>query len=115
MHLPANLLVKNDVCVNVTGRTPVAFDLYKADGTFEGTYTTGSDGTVAVNDLPAGEHTLELKLLGNRENCFGSVHNADPTHIRIRPSSYRFEGNAWTESYRLKPLGILSAPNLEEI
>lgn len=23
MHLPANLLVKNDVCVNVTGRTPV--------------------------------------------------------------------------------------------
>lgn len=40
----------------MTGRTPVAFDLYKADGTFEGTYTTGSDGTVAVNDLPAGEH-----------------------------------------------------------
>ena len=65
--------------------------------------------------LPAGDHTLELTLLGNRENCFGSVHNADPTHIRIRPSSYRFEGNAWTESYRLKPLGILSAPNLEEI
>ena len=40
----------------MTGRTLVAFDLYKADGTFEGTYTTGSDGTVAVNDLPAGEH-----------------------------------------------------------
>lgn len=40
----------------MTGRTPVAFDLYKADGTFEGTYTTGSDDTVTVNDLPAGEH-----------------------------------------------------------
>ena len=65
--------------------------------------------------LPAGEHMLELKLLGNRENCFGSVHNADPTHIRIRPTSYRFRGDSWTESYRLKPLGILSAPVLEEI
>lgn len=66
-------------------------------------------------DLPAGDHTLELTLLGNRENCFGALHNADPTHIRIRPSSYRFEGDSWTESYRLKPLGILSAPHLEEI
>ena len=65
--------------------------------------------------LPAGEHTLELKLLGNRENCFGPLHIADLTHIRIRPSSYRFQGDSWTESYRLKPLGILSAPILEEI
>lgn len=69
----------------------------------------------AVLNLPAGEHTLELKLLGNRENCFGPLHNADPTMIRVRPNTYRTEGDSWTESYRLKPLGILSAPSLDEI
>ena len=66
-------------------------------------------------DLPAGEHMLELKLLGNRENCFGPLHNADATMIRVRPNTFRTVGNNWTESYRLKPLGILSAPSLEEI
>ncbi len=69
----------------------------------------------AVLELPAGDHTLELTLLGNRENCFGPLHNADPTMIRVRPSTYRTVGDSWTESYRLKKLGILSAPILEEI
>ena len=66
-------------------------------------------------DLCAGTHELELKLLGYRENCFGPIHNADPAAIYVRPGYWRTEGNAWTYSYRLKPLGILSAPRIEEL
>ena len=65
--------------------------------------------------LPAGTHTLELKLLGNRQNCFGPVHDADPTRIYIGPSAWRSTGNSWTDSYRLRPLGILTAPRIEEL
>ena len=69
----------------------------------------------ATMDLPAGTHQLELKLLGFRQNCFGPVHDADPMHIHIAPGAWRTTGSNWTESYRLKPLGILSAPLVEEI
>ena len=64
--------------------------------------------------LEAGEHTLALTLLGNRHNCFGALHLADPKYRWLGPNSWRTTGNLWTESYRLKPLGILSAPIIEE-
>ena len=66
-------------------------------------------------ELPAGDHELQLRLLGTRQNCFGTIHNANPAQIYVRPSDWRTEDNNWTESYRLKPLGILSAPLIEEI
>ena len=66
-------------------------------------------GTVA-----AGNHILRLQLLGNRHNCFGAVHLADPKYRWLGPDSWRTSGSLWTESYRLKPLGILSAPIIEE-
>ena len=64
--------------------------------------------------LPAGKHTLQLQLLGNRHNCFGAIHLADPIYRWLGPDSWRTSGSLWTESYRLKPLGILSAPIIEE-
>jgi hypothetical protein len=66
-------------------------------------------GTVA-----AGAHTLELTLLGNRHNCFGAIHLAEPIYRWLGPDSLRTKGSLWTESYRLKPLGVLSAPLVEE-
>ena len=68
-----------------------------------------------VLDVPAGTHTVELKLLGHRHNCFGPIHNADPKFIWTNPPRYRVTGSSWTESYRLKPLGILTTPIIEEI
>ena len=65
--------------------------------------------------LEAGTHEMKLQLLGNRQNCFGPVHDADPTHIYVNPPTWYTEGNNWTNSYRLRPLGIRSAPKLEEI
>ena len=66
----------------------VVFDLYKADGTFEGTYTTGADGTVTVEDLPAGGHYwIEIRpaegyLLDASKHAF-QVSGGKTTEIRI--------------------------------
>lgn len=52
---------------------------------------------------------LELTLLGHRANSFGPVHLADPTYRYLGPNCWRTQGAEWTESYRFKPLGILSS------
>lgn len=57
---------------------------------------------------------LNVKLLGHRWNCFGPVHLADPKYSWLGPDCWRTKDAEWTESYRLKPLGILSAPVLEK-
>ncbi|MBE6916583.1 MAG: hypothetical protein E7470_01585 [Ruminococcaceae bacterium] len=66
-------------------------------------------------DVPAGTHTVHMKLLGHRHNCFGPIHNADPKFIWTNPPRYRVTGSSWTEAYRLKPLGLLSPPLIEEL
>lgn len=63
---------------------------------------------------PAGEHELQLTILGHRENAFGPLHNADAQAKWIGPDIWRTTGNVWTESYRLVPMGLLSAPLVEE-
>ena len=59
------------------------------------------------------ESLTEVTLLGHRWNCFGPVHLADTTCLWLGPNCWRTEGAEWTESYRLRPLGILSAPIVE--
>ena len=68
-----------------------------------------------LRDIAPGQHTLNLTLLGNRQNCFGPLHLANPRETWIGPDAWRSRGDRWTESYRLKELGILSAPLIEEI
>ena len=65
--------------------------------------------------LEAGEHQLDIVLLGNRQNAFGPVHLADAKRNWIGPDAWRTSGPWWTESYRLKPIGLLSAPIVEEL
>jgi hypothetical protein len=65
--------------------------------------------------VPKGAHTLNITLLGTRYNSFGPIHLADPLYNWFGPNSWRTEGARWTDSYRLKPLGILSAPQIEEM
>ena len=65
--------------------------------------------------LEAGEHQLDIVLLGNRQNAFGPVHLADAKRNWIGPDAWRTNGPWWTESYRLKPIGLLSAPIVEEL
>lgn len=68
-----------------------------------------------IDDLSAGDHELNFVLLGNRQNAFGPVHLADVRRSWIGPDAWRTSGPHWTESYRLKPIGILSAPIVEEL
>jgi len=70
---------------------------------------------LTFRNVPAGEHTLELTLLGNRNNSFGPVHMADTTAKGSSPRKWRTVGSDWTESYRLRPLGVLSAPVIEQL
>lgn len=70
---------------------------------------------IAIKKLSAGEHTLKLTLLGNRQNCFGPLHRADLLDSWTGPDAWRTEDSSWTESYRLAELGILSAPVIEEM
>ena len=67
-----------------------------------------------LGKLSAGRHTLKLTLLGNCHNGFGPLHLADLRERWIGPNAWRSTGYAWTESYRLKELGLLSSPIIEE-
>jgi hypothetical protein len=62
--------------------------------------------------LPAGPHRLSITAFGNRVNAFGSVHNADERWTWFGPNAWRTEGDAWAYEYQLKPMGLLTAPNL---
>ena len=62
-----------------------------------------------------GKHTLELTLLGHRHNSFGPLHRADTTLLGTGPVGWRTQDAAWTDSYRFRPIGILSPPIVEQL
>ena len=62
--------------------------------------------------VDAGEHLLELTLLNTRENAFGPLHYTGVS--RSAPDKWRTQASQWTESYRLVPVGIRTAPLVEE-
>lgn len=66
-------------------------------------------------EAPAGDHELQLTVLGHRENAFGPLHNADAHQQWIGPDTWRASGASWTDSYRLAQMGLLSAPVIEEM
>jgi len=78
-------------------------------------YILYSPYTTVVKDVAPGDHIVKFTLLGNRFNCFGPVHLADPKHLWLGNVAWRTLNDRWTESYRLKPLGIRTAPIIEEL
>ena len=70
--------------------------------------------TLTMQDVPAGAHTLDITVYGNRQNCFGPVHLADSAITWINAGKWRTTGNSWTDGYRLKPMGMLCEPDLTE-
>ena len=61
---------------------------------------------------PEGAHRIELTLGGHRFNGFGAVHDADLNDLWQGPGAWRTRGDAFTESYRLKPIGIMTKPRI---
>jgi len=67
---------------------------------------------VQLPALPAGKHRLDITAFGSRINCFGAIHNCDPTVRWYGPNAYRSVDQAWSYEYQLRPCGILVAPRL---
>ena len=84
------------------------------DGESKG-YIVYSPYTLSLGTPDAGAHTLTLTVLGNRENAFGPLHKADDKDLWIGPNAWHTTGAGWTESYRIKPLGLRTEPRIEEI
>jgi hypothetical protein len=65
---------------------------------------------LALGTVAAGAHTLELTVYGDRYNTFGTLHNANDEYQWYGPNSFRTAGSQWTDTYLLRPSGILDAP-----
>ncbi len=69
-----------------------------------------SPNTLRIKGLEKGAHKLDIKLYTHRYNSFGAVHNADSAHEWHGPDAWRTKNESWTYEYRLKEVGVLSAP-----
>ncbi len=72
-----------------------------------------SPNTLVVDGLSAGTHKVDIKLYTHRFNAFGAVHNADDRRAWHGPDAWRTKNEHWTYEYRLKPVGILSKPEIK--
>jgi hypothetical protein len=62
-----------------------------------------------------GKRKVEITTYGNRANAFSSVHNANPfLKLYGSPGSYRTAGEQWSYEYRLRAMGVLTAPIIRE-
>ncbi len=69
-----------------------------------------SPNTLRIKGLSKGVHKLDVKLYTHRFNSFGAVHNADAALDWHGPDAWRTKEEKWTYEYRLKEVGVLSAP-----
>ena len=65
-----------------------------------------------LGDMKAGAYDITVTAYGGRFNSFGTIHNADDEFKWYGPDSYRTTGSQWSDSYLLKPNGILSGISL---
>ena len=60
--------------------------------------------------LSAGEHSLRVRVYGNRFNTFGQLHNCNDTELYWGPKTWRTSSDAWCYEYRLREQGLTVAP-----
>lgn len=71
---------------------------------------------IKAENIAKGKHKLEITLYGNRNNCFGPVHNTDDKLGWVGPDAWEFMSdnqNRWKYEYSLKPVGILAGPEIK--
>ncbi len=69
---------------------------------------------VSLGKLSVGTHKIDIRLYGTRVNGFGAVHNCCPGYMYWGPNSWRTHGTpGWTDSYVLRPAGILDAGEVQ--
>ncbi len=65
-------------------------------------------------NLKKGKHRIEVTCLGHRYNGFGQLHMIGDDLVWIGPDSWRTTGEAWSDAYQIRPMGVLSAPFVRE-
>ena len=70
--------------------------------------------TASLGVHPAGGHTVDVTLYGNRRNSFGPVHFTDRKNNGSDPNKWRTTGELWSYDYQLKEVGVLSTPVIFE-
>ena len=68
--------------------------------------------TLTGSGLSDGEHQVELKLIGTRQNGFAQVHHTPGIYFYQSPQSWRSAGDRWSYEYQLKKAGVLKAPEI---
>ena len=63
-----------------------------------------------LQGMKEGENMLRITCPGNRYNGFGQLHLIGDDLSWVGPDSWRTEGVSWTDTYQVRPMGILSAP-----
>lgn len=67
---------------------------------------------LSLGTMEAGFHVINIICYGNRFNGFGTLHNANDEFRWYGPDAYRAGGTQWTDSYLVRPAGILSRVKL---
>ena len=65
---------------------------------------------VCLGRVEEGCHRITLISYGSRINQFGQVHNCNTAERYFGPKTWRTTGRKWCYEYRLKDVGILTAP-----
>ena len=94
----------------------VPWDMQQAQGALLDVQANGTPcGTIAfaphtlvLPTLAKGPHRIRIRLFNTCCNAFGALHNANPNDRWYGPAAYRTRENEWSESYHVKPVGILS-------
>ncbi|MDR3710526.1 MAG: hypothetical protein P4L33_19675 [Capsulimonadaceae bacterium] len=62
----------------------------------------------------AGAHRLDITAFGNRFNAFGQLHLFNPELRWYGPDSWRTTGTQWAYEYQIRPMGLLTAPEIKK-
>lgn len=65
-----------------------------------------------LNNWKEEDNILQITCLGNRYNGFGQLHLIGDDMFWLGQDSWRSEGTSWTDTYQVKPMGILTAPHI---
>lgn len=107
-HVPVTLADAGSLKVEITQfRCPVI--KISLDGRDCGNIAF-SPYSLTINQVSAGDHTLEITAFGNRINTFGALHNCNHTERWAGPNFWRSTGSAWSYEYQLSPSSILVSP-----
>ena len=98
---------EGEYCVQIPEFSSPVLSVY-VDGTHRGLIAYAPH-SLSLGLLSQGEHSVTIRLFGNRHNGFGYLHNCNANFEWYGPAAYRTTGADWTEQYLVRPVGILSA------